>query len=308
MIESIFTTLKSCALKIDMLLKNPSTDYLSSQNSSGDMQLKVDVEADKLIEKALLALACVKGVCSEEKNQAVFKGQDSYQPQNTEYVREMNRIEAEFDYAQSIQSEGTYIIAYDPLDGSSLIDSNLSVGSIFGIYQNFLHSKNLVAAAYVLYGPRLEIVLAQKEVEHFRYCDNTWEKIGNLRLGKKGKINAPGGTQANWESKHKQMVDSLFSQGYRLRYSGGMVPDLHQILIKGGGLFSYPATSDAKEGKLRKLFEVFPFAFIYERAGGIATNGKVRLLELECAHIHDTTPCFFGSSEEMALVAKTYQN
>ncbi|WP_258864169.1 MULTISPECIES: class 1 fructose-bisphosphatase [unclassified Helicobacter] len=322
MIESIFATLKSCALEIDTLLKNPSTDYLSSQNSSGDTQLKVDVEADKLIEKALLALACVKGVCSEEKNQAVFKGQDSkdskqrdriqdsYQPKNAEYARETKWSggEAEFTSAQTIQSEGIYIIAYDPLDGSSLIDSNLSVGSIFGIYKDSLESKNLVAAAYVLYGPRLEIVLAQKEVEHFRYCGNAWEKIGNLRLGKKGKINAPGGTQANWESKHKQMVDSLFSQGYRLRYSGGMVPDLHQILIKGGGLFSYPATSDAKEGKLRKLFEVFPFAFIYERAGGVASNGKVRLLELECAHIHDTTPCFFGSSEEMALVAKTYQN
>ncbi|MGI0406819.1 class 1 fructose-bisphosphatase [Helicobacter himalayensis] len=281
--ESIFATLKSCALEIDTLLKNPSTDYLSSQNSSGDTQLKVDVEADKLIEKALLALVCVKGVCSEEKNQAVLKEQDS-------------------------KDSANYIIAYDPLDGSSLIDSNLSVGSIFGIYEDSLSSQNLVAAAYVLYGPRLEIVLAQKEVEHFRYCGNAWEKIGNLHLGKKGKINAPGGTQANWESKHKQMVDSLFSQGYRLRYSGGMVPDLHQILIKGGGLFSYPATSDAKEGKLRKLFEVFPFAFIYERAGGIASNGKVRLLELECAHIHDTTPCFFGSSEEMALVTKTYQN
>lgn len=286
MIESIFTTLKFCALEIDTLLKNPSTDYLSSQNSSGDTQLKVDVEADKLIEKALLALVCVKGVCSEEKNQAVLKEQDSVNSTNS----------------------ANYIIAYDPLDGSSLIDSNLSVGSIFGIYEDSLSSQNLVAAAYVLYGPRLEIVLAQKEVEHFRYCGNAWEKIGNLRLGKKGKINAPGGTQANWESKHKQMVDSFFSQGYRLRYSGGMVPDLHQILIKGGGLFSYPATSDAKDGKLRKLFEVFPFAFIYERAGGIASNGKVRLLELECAHIHDTTPCFFGSSEEMALVTKTYQN
>nr|WP_066386930.1 class 1 fructose-bisphosphatase [Helicobacter himalayensis] len=283
MIESIFATLKSCALEIDTLLKNPSTDYLSSQNSSGDTQLKVDVEADKLIEKALLSLVCVKGVCSEEKNQAVLKEKDSANSAN-------------------------YIIAYDPLDGSSLIDSNLSVGSIFGIYEDSLIAQNLVAAAYVLYGPRLEIILAQKEVEHFRYCGNAWEKIGNLHLGKKGKINAPGGTQANWESKHKQMVDSLFSQGYRLRYSGGMVPDLHQILIKGGGLFSYPATSDAKEGKLRKLFEVFPFAFIYERAGGIASDGKVRLLELECAHIHDTTPCFFGSSEEMALVAKTYRN
>ena len=102
------------------------------------------------------------------------------------------------------------------------------------------------------------------------------------------------------------MVDSLFARGYRLRYSGGMVPDLHQILVKGGGLFSYPATSDAKNGKLRKLFEVFPFAFIYELSGGCASDGERRLLDLEVEHIHDTTPCFFGSNDEMAFLKSMY--
>ena len=85
------------------------------------------------------------------------------------------------------------------------------------------------------------------------------------------------------------------------------MPDLHQILIKGGGLFSYPATSDAPNGKLRKLFEVFPFAFVYEKAGGFATNGTYRILELEVAHLHDSTPCFFGSQSEMNLVKEVYE-
>jgi fructose-1,6-bisphosphatase I len=79
------------------------------------------------------------------------------------------------------------------------------------------------------------------------------------------------------------MVDSFFKEGYRLRYSGGMVPDLHQLLLKGGGLFSYPATSDKPDGKLRKLFEVFPFAFIYKIAGGEAIDGKVDLMQLPYA-------------------------
>ena len=85
-----------------------------------------------------------------------------------------------------------------------------------------------------------------------------------------------------------------------------MVPDLHQILIKGGGLFSYPATSDAPQGKLRKLFEVFPFAFM-EEDEDVATNGKKRLLELGTENLHDTTPCFFGSTYEMNLVKEVYE-
>ncbi len=95
--------------------------------------------------------------------------------------------------------------------------------------------------------------------------------------------------------------------GYRLRYSGGMVPDLHHILLKGGGIFSYPATIDKPKGKLRALFEVFPFALIFERAGGKAIDDKgIRLLDREVKHHHDTLPCFFGSKEEISRLKKAY--
>ena len=102
------------------------------------------------------------------------------------------------------------------------------------------------------------------------------------------------------------MIDGFFAEGYRLRYSGGMVPDLHQILLKGGGLFSYPATSDKPEGKLRRLFEVFPFAFVYKTSGGEAIDGKQDIMELGHAHIHDTSPCFFGSKYEVQRVKEVY--
>jgi fructose-1,6-bisphosphatase I len=125
-------------------------------------------------------------------------------------------------------------------------------------------------------------------------------------LNNSGKINAPGGTQQFWAPFHKTMIDSFFARGYRLRYSGGMVPDLHQILLKGGGLFSYPGASDKPEGKLRMLFEVFPFAFIFEKAGGKAVDGAVRVLEKEPRHVHDTSPCFFGSSDEVNEVLSVY--
>jgi len=131
--------------------------------------------------------------------------------------------------------------------------------------------------------------------------------IQTIKLKEKGKLNAPGSTQMCWEPKHKALIDAIFADGYRLRYSGGMVPDLHQILLKGGGLFSYPATSDVPKGKLRMIFEVFPFAFVYEKAGGAAIDGKGRVLDLTPSHPHDTTPCFFGSITEIERVRKCYE-
>ncbi|MDO7252497.1 class 1 fructose-bisphosphatase [Helicobacter sp. faydin-H76] len=275
--EDFILAFQSSAQKIQNLLKVSHTDYLSTTNSSGDNQLGIDVKADKIIEEELLSLNSVRGLCSEEKNEVIYK-----------------------DY-------GSYFIAYDPLDGSSIISSNLSVGSIFGIYKEGFESKNIIAAAYVVYGPRLELVFANDVLSYFIYDGKSWKKQPPLKLNESGKINAPGGTQKNWSSKHKTLIDSFFQKGYRLRYSGGMVPDLHQILIKKGGLFSYPATSDAPNGKLRKLFEVFPFAFIYEKAGGGAIDGKNRLLELPINGIHDTSPCFFGSIEEINEVRRIYE-
>lgn len=277
MLNLFIPTIQKCALEIQNLLIKSSGDYLESRNSCGDIQLKVDVEADKLIEKEFLNLDCVKGICSEEKEEAIYK------------------------------KEGKYLVAYDPLDGSSLMDSNLSVGSIFGIYKDDFNGKNIVAAGYVVYGPRLEMVFAEKETSHFVYNGKSWQEKSVLVLKEKGKINATGGTQKNWENKHKALIESFFQEGYRLRYSGGMVPDLHQILVKGGGIFSYPSTIDAPKGKLRKLFEVFPFAFIYEKSNGMAIDGRTRLLELEVGHIHDTTPCFFGSRDEITKVRKIYE-
>jgi fructose-1,6-bisphosphatase I len=142
----------------------------------------------------------------------------------------------------------------------------------------------------------------------YRLKHGKFEFIQNIVLKQKGNLKAPGSTQSCWAPHHKQMVDDIFNDGYRLRYSGGMVPDLHQILLKGGGLFSYPGTTDKPKGKLRQLFEVFPFALAYEKAGGGAIDGHKRVLEVETTHIHDTTPCFFGSNEEIKRVLEVYKN
>ncbi|MCE3038709.1 class 1 fructose-bisphosphatase [Helicobacter anatolicus] len=275
--QTLLHTIKEIALQTHTLLQQANCNYLESINSNGDTQLQVDVMADKLIEKKFLALPCVKGICSEEKEEAIYK------------------------------QEGDFLIAYDPLDGSSLVDSNLSIGSIFGIYRTDFSGKNLVASSYIIYGPKIEIIFAyQNQVLYLGFNGEEWKEKETPKLKEKGKINATGGTQKNWSAMHKNIIESFFQEGYRLRYSGGMVPDLHQILIKGGGIFSYPATSDAPNGKLRKLFEVFPFAYIYECCGGeaITEDGK-RLLDLPCKSLHDTTPCFFGSKYEISKFKNT---
>jgi fructose-1,6-bisphosphatase I len=278
--NNIFTTIKQVAFEIDNAIKTSDLGYSDSENSSGEEQLKLDVQSDIIIEKAFASVASVKALVSEEK----------------EGVLELS-------------STGKYTVCYDPLDGSSLVDVNLSVGSIFGIYEGELEGKTLVASAYVVYGPRIELVIADRSSapKLYRAVGDEFKYISEIKMNEKGKLNASGGTQQNWCDYHKTFIDDLFQEGYRLRYSGGMVPDLHQIMLKGGGLFSYPATSDKPHGKLRQLFEVIPFALMYEQAGGEAIDNRgKRLLELVPSHPHDTSPCFFGSHYEISALRKAY--
>jgi fructose-1,6-bisphosphatase I len=276
--NEILSAIMRSAIRIKEAIEFDDTGYSDNTNSTGDTQLKLDIKSDIIIEEEFAKVESIKEIVSEEKEDKT-----------------------------PLHANGKYGVGYDPLDGSSLIDVNLSVGSIFGIYEGGYAGKNLKAAVYVVYGPRVELVIADEEVRLYRLNKaNEFVFIQKIILKEKGKLNAPGATQMGWEPRHKAMIDAIFMDGYRLRYSGGMVPDLHQILLKGGGLFSYPGTSDVPKGKLRMIFEVFPFAFVYEKAGGEAIDGKGRLLDLSPAHPHDTTPCFFGSKAEIARVKACY--
>ncbi|MDU7692784.1 MAG: fructose-1,6-bisphosphatase [Helicobacter sp.] len=279
--EQIFTTIKQAAIEIRQMLECAHTNYLESQNESGDTQLEIDVKVDNLLEKELLANKSVAGIFSEEKKEPISS------------------------------DLGQFLVAYDPLDGSSVLKSNFAIGSIFGIYHKNggFKSDSIVGACYVIYGPRLEFISATKNSVNYQIYNpknKIWEKQESPKIGKKGSIQATGGSQKNWSKEHAAFVRNLFEEGYQLRYSGAMVADVHQILIKGGGIFSYPATQNAPSGKLRKLFEVFPIAFIYEQCGGFAINGggegKKRLLELPISDLHETTPCFFGSEYEISKI------
>jgi len=277
MIE-VIEAVEKIALRIKDAFISEDVLYSDTINATGDVQLKLDIKSDLIVEEELSKVFTLKEIISEEKEKIL-----------------------------KVNPNGKYTIAYDPLDGSSLADVNLSVGSIFGIYEGGLSGKHLKAAIYVIYGPRVELVIARDNVEIYKLKQNNkFYFLKELHLKDKGKLNAPGGTQQHWATYHKEMIDDFFKEGYRLRYSGGMVPDLHHILLKGGGIFSYPGTSDKPKGKLRMLFEVFPFAFIYEKAGGQAIDGYKRILDLSPKHIHDTTPCFFGSNYEIEKVKEVY--
>ena len=278
--EKIINKIEEIALKIDNLIKTGESGYSETSNQAGDIQLKLDIQSDEIIEAEFKDVDSIKAIISEEKEDIL-----------------------------NLHEDGEYIVCYDPLDGSSIVDYNLSVGSIFGIYKGGLNGENIVASVYIVYGPRVEMVKTIKGSKpiHYRLVGDKFVKQSEITMEQKGKLNAPGSTQKNWYPHHKELIESLFQEGYRLRYSGGMVPDLHQILLKGGGLFSYPGTTDKPKGKLRDLFEVIPFALAYIEAGAEAIDDKgVSLLELKPEHPHDTSPCFFGSKYEIAKVREAY--
>lgn len=279
--DEIFRSIQSIAKRVSEALKYTELDYTDHKNKTGDTQLKLDVLSDEIVEDEFKKVSSIKSIISEEKEDV-----------------------------KDIHESGKFIVAYDPLDGSSLVDVNFSVGSIFAIYKDEVRANNLVASAYVVYGPRLEMVVCKDIPKLYRLSQNgEFKFIKDLKLNEKGKLNATGASQWGWSDKHRSFVKKLFDEHYRLRYSGAMVADLHQILLKGGGVFSYPATSDAPNAKLRVVFEVLPFAYIYEKAGGKTTDGKLNsLLELEIKKVHQTSPCFFGSSYEIDTLMKIYKD
>lgn len=190
--QTVFEAIRKIAFEIDHAIKTSDLGYAEGENASGEEQLKIDVLSDLIVETEFATVPEVNTLVSEEKEGKL-----------------------------KLHSSGKYMVCYDPLDGSSLIDVNLSVGSIFGIYEGGFDAENLVAAAYVVYGPRIELVIATKENKPmlYRATGDQFKEIGEISLDEKGKLNAPGGTQQNWPSYHKTFIDSLFAEGYRLRYS-----------------------------------------------------------------------------------------
>lgn len=220
---------------------------------------------------------------------------------------------------------GKYFIAFDPLDGSSNIECSVSIGSIFAIYRHDQQASDLptgnsiVAAGYALYGSATVIVLAvNNTVQSFMLDPAIGEFIlteSNIRIQSRGKIYSVNeGYHAKWDQAMKNYIESkkypkkAGAKPYSSRYVGSMVADMHRT-FKYGGIFMYPSTSDAPSGKLRLLYECNPMAYIVEKAGGKAMAGPgKRILDIKPSHIHERTPIFIGSPEDVDELMEEYNS
>jgi fructose-1,6-bisphosphatase I len=198
-------------------------------------------------------------------------------------------------------------VVIDPLDGSSLIDVNLCVGTIIGIYPGHVLEKGstMVAAMYMLYGPLTSLTFTTGKGVHEFAMDESGEFVlrqRDLRIPE-GKVFAPGALRKDFLPAHARWIAQLEQEGYKLRFSGCFVADVHQILHKGG-VFTYPGIKGKEKGKLRLLYEANPMGTIIHHAGGAISNGRTDILGIVPGAIDDVTPIYVGGKKEIALIEK----
>ncbi len=273
------------------------TGAFGATNVQGEEQQKLDVVADIRFTRALTKGGEVCAVVSEEEDEVIDL-------QN---------------------SKGKYVVAIDPLDGSSNIDVNVSIGTIFSIYRRktpigspiqaedvLQKGSEQVAAGYVLYGSSTMLVYTTgMGVNGFTYEWSLGEfflshplmktpSVGNIYTINEGLFREMGETIKSYIQQCKEM-------GYTARYIGSLVADFHRNLLKGG-IYLYPSTKKNPNGKIRLLYEANALAFIAEQSGGMATDGKARILDITPKELHQRTPLFIGSESMVKDLGSFYLN
>ncbi|MGB5366429.1 MAG: class 1 fructose-bisphosphatase [Polyangiales bacterium] len=222
--------------------------------------------------------------------------------------------------------QGKYVLQFDPLDGSGNIDINASIGTIFSIHRRLTPDGepgtlkdllqpgvDIVAAGYVVYGSSNMLVYSTgDQVDGFTYDPGVGEFFlshPNIKVPQRGGIYSINeGNYHSWDKGIQSWVDWIKTptqskKAYRLRYIGAMVADLHRTLLRGG-VFVYPPDDKNANGKLRLLYEASPMAFLVEAAGGVASDGKNRILTIQPKELHQRTPVFMGSPDDVADVLR----
>jgi fructose-1,6-bisphosphatase I len=278
----------------------------ASINIQGEAQKKLDVLSNEILLEANAWGGHLAGLASEEM--------DTSQPIPDAYPR------------------GNYLLMFDPLDGSSNIDVNISVGTIFSVLrcpddvvtprdEDFLQPGTAqVAAGYCTYGPSTMLVLT---VGHGTHAFTLDREVGSFVLTTRG-MRIPEETrefavnmsnQRFWEAPMQQYVgdllagkDGLRGKDFNMRWVASMVADVHRILTRGG-IFSYPLDSKcrAQGGKLRLMYEANPMSFLVEQAGGAATTGRERMLEVQPTGLHMRVPVFLGSRQEVEIATRYHR-
>lgn len=249
-----------------------------SRNIYGETQEKLDIWANDLIIRRLLKSELIRSVASEELEE----------PRSVKH--------------------GEFTATIDPIDGSSNVKSNNPLGTIVGLYQKSLpaRGRDLLCSMYFMYGPYVTLILALPNgVRKFVAAGSGKASVRfissgeTIRLPEHGDVYGVGGLKSKWTPRVKEFVDSLENRSLKLRYSGSFTGDVNQI-IHYGGFFAYPELTDAPNGKLRLQFESNPVGFIVEKAGGLASTGHGRILDLEPSSITQRVPTYLGNADLVA--------
>ena len=274
-----------------------------TENIHGDKVKKLDVFADEKIYQAMDHGGYLCVMASEE-NEDVLQIPEKY-------------------------PTGKYVLLYDPLDGSSNIDVNVNIGTIFSIYRRVTPKGQgtmedclqpgykQVAAGYALYGSSTMLVYTTGDGVHgFTFDPSIGEFLlshENIRMPKRGKIYSVNeGNYRYWFDgvkkyvKYLQEEDKATNRPYSGRYIGSMVADIHRTLMYGG-IFMYPGDTKHPNGKLRLMYECNPVSFIIEQAGGKASNGEKRMLDIRPESLHQRVPIFAGSEEDVTVAEEFVQ-
>ena len=301
-VDSITITCKNIAERLRGGALSGLYGSAEQENVQGEIQKKLDVISNDLLKQALLANRNVAGIASEEEEQAIAGN-----------------------------AEGQYLVTFDPLDGSSNIDVNVTVGTIFSVLalpenctqvttDTFLQAgRKQIAAGYVLYGPSVILAIT------------TGDGVAMYNLGADGdfyqtedQIQVPETTeefainmsnQRFWQAPMQNYVNDLLlgekgplGKRFNMRWIASMVAEVHRILTRGG-IFMYPYDSrdPSKAGKLRLMYEGNPMSFLIEQAGGASSDTQIPIMDLEPNHIHQRVPVILGSKEEVERVNRYHQ-
>ena len=301
-VDSITTTCKNIAERLRGGALSGLYGSAEQENVQGEVQKKLDVISNDLLKQALLANRSVAGIASEEEEDVIAGN-----------------------------AEGRYLVTFDPLDGSSNIDVNVTVGTIFSILalpdagaevtiDTFLQAgRKQIAAGYVLYGPSVILAIT------------TGQGVAMYNLGADGvfyqtedQIKVPTSTeefainmsnQRFWQAPMQNYINDLLlgeegpiGKRFNMRWIASMVAEVHRILTRGG-VFMYPYDSrdPSKAGKLRLMYEGNPMSFLIEQAGGASSDTQKPIMDIEPSHIHQRVPVILGSTDEVERVNRYHQ-
>ena len=329
-LESIFSSIGTAGKTISNLVRRSTltglTGYLDDGNINvqGEEQKKLDVITNDVLKNALRFTGRMGVLASEEEDAPVEVEDDAasrYQEKDVLFER----------------TTGKYVAVFNPLDGSSNVDAGIPTGTIFGIFEDdntecavlpdgtipdeclaatLQPGSNLVASGYILYSSATTMAFTIGSGTHlFTYDEHIGEFVlvdPDVKIPTRGKIYSTN--EANkpyWDVPLQTYINNLATgQGesgvkYSSRYIGSMVGDVHRTLLYGG-IFMYTADKKNVNGKLRLLYEAAPMAFLVEQAGGLATTGRTRIMDIEPTNVHQRVPCILGSKDDVNEIMSMY--